>query len=461
MAKSTEKSTRKSGQGAARKARARKAAPARQAAAGAPATAASRPDDRDVERAEARDERGERAAAIDLTRDELVPTELPRAAQLELYRFMKLNRMLEERLGNLYRQGKVVGGLYSSRGQEATSVGSAYALAPQDFMGPLIRNLGSMLVRGVKPREVMMQYMAKGGSPTGGKDGNTHFGDLARGLVAPISMLGALIPVMVGVALGGKMQGKNLVALTYIGDGGTSTGDFHEGLNLAAVLAVPFVLIAEHNGYAYSTPTSRQMRIPDIARRAAGYGIPSEIVDGNDVLAVHAATCRAVERARAGGGPSLIEAKTFRMKGHAEHDDAGYVPPELFEAWRRRDPIERCERHLLGTGLATRAELAAIVEAIDRELIAEMDFALASPMPPPERAFEGVYEPAPPEVAVQAPPAAALRTAPERAASKAAAVRTAAEGTASQAAASVAAASTAAASEAAAASGSRAEGPAR
>jgi TPP-dependent pyruvate/acetoin dehydrogenase alpha subunit len=352
--------------------------------------------------------------------DRLVPTELPRGSQLELYRYMKLNRMVEERLGNLYRQGKVVGGLYASRGQEATSVGSAYALAPQDFMGPLIRNLGSMLVRGVKPREVMMQYMAKGGSPTGGKDGNTHFGDLARGLVAPISMLGALIPVMVGVALAGKMQGKDLVALTYIGDGGTSTGDFHEGLNLAAVLQVPFVLVAEHNGYAYSTPTSRQMHIPDIARRAAGYGIPGEIVDGNDVLAVHAATRRAVERARSGGGPSLIEAKTFRMKGHAEHDDAGYVPPELFETWRRRDPIERFERHLLAGGLATPAELAAIVEEIDRELVAEMDFALASPMPPPERALEGVYEPAPPEVAGPATPATPADTAAGRAATGAA-----------------------------------------
>ncbi|HEY6322243.1 MAG TPA: thiamine pyrophosphate-dependent dehydrogenase E1 component subunit alpha [Thermoanaerobaculia bacterium] len=321
----------------------------------------------------------------------LAATELSAAQQLELYRFMKLNRMLEDRLGNLYRQGKVVGGLYSSRGQEATSVGSAYALAPQDFMGPLIRNLGSMLVRGVKPREVMMQYMAKGGSPTGGKDGNTHFGDLSRGLVAPISMLGALIPVMAGVALAGRMQGRDLVALTYIGDGGTSTGDFHEGLNLAAVLGVPLVVIAEHNGYAYSTPTSRQMRIQDIAVRAAAYGIPGEIVDGNDVLAVHAVTKRAVERARAGGGPTLIESKTFRMKGHAEHDDAGYVPPELVERWRQRDPIERCERHLVAAGFATAEELARTAADIDAELVTEMDFALASPMPPPERAFAGVY----------------------------------------------------------------------
>jgi TPP-dependent pyruvate/acetoin dehydrogenase alpha subunit len=324
--------------------------------------------------------------------EKLAKTGLPREGQLDLYRFMKLTRMTEDRLGNLYRQGKVVGGLYSSRGQEATSVGSAYALEPQDFVGPLIRNLGTMLVRGVKPREVMMQYMAKSDSPTGGKDCNTHFGDISRGLVAPISMLGAVIPVMAGVALAGRMQKKDLVALTYIGDGGTSTGDFHEGLNLAAVLNVPFVLIAENNGWAYSTPTSKQMRIKNITARAAAYGIPGEMVDGNDVLAVYEATRRAVERARSGGGPTLIEAKTFRMKGHAEHDDAGYVPKHQFEEWKLKDPIERFERHLLGNDLATEDDLKAITAKIDAQLNEEVDFALASPMPPPERAFEGVYE---------------------------------------------------------------------
>ncbi|HYU36120.1 MAG TPA: thiamine pyrophosphate-dependent dehydrogenase E1 component subunit alpha [Thermoanaerobaculia bacterium] len=323
--------------------------------------------------------------------EKLARTELPRERQLELYRFMKLNRMTEDRLGNLYRQGKVVGGLYSSRGQEATSVGSAYALAPQDFIGPLIRNLGAMLVRGIKPREVMMQYMAKSDSPTGGKDCNTHFGDLARGLVAPISMLGALIPVMTGIALAARMQKKDAVALTWIGDGGTSTGDFHEGLNLAAVLNVPFVLIAENNGWAYSTPTARQMRIKDIVVRAASYGIAGEMVDGNDVLAVYEATRRAVERARGGGGPTLVEAKTFRMKGHAEHDDAGYVPPEHFEEWKRKDPIERFERYLLTNGLAGEDELRQTAAEIDEELSREVDLALASPLPPPERAFEGVY----------------------------------------------------------------------
>lgn len=323
--------------------------------------------------------------------DRLAKTDLSAERQIEIYRFLKLNRMTEDRLSNLYRQGKVVGGLYSSRGQEAVSVGSAFALGPQDIVGPLIRNLGTYFVRGVKPREIMMQYMARADGPTGGKDVNTHFGDLARGLVAPISMLGSLIPVMAGVALAGRMQGKDLVALTYIGDGGTSTGDFHEGLNFAAVLNVPFVLIAENNGYAYSTPTSKQMKIKNIVTRAAAYGIAGEMVDGNDVLAVYEATRRAVERARAGGGPTLIEAKTFRMKGHAEHDDAGYVPGGMFEEWKQKDPIERFERHLLGNGLAKEEELKRVVAEIDEELNREVDAALASPFPPPERAFEGVY----------------------------------------------------------------------
>jgi len=323
--------------------------------------------------------------------DRLARTTLSRERQLEAWRWLQLNRRVEDRLTNLYRQNKVVGGLYASRGQEAISVGSAMALEPQDVVAPLIRNLGTMLVRGVAPREVFTQYMARGTSPTGGKDCNLHFGDLSRGLVAPISMLGALIPVMAGVALAAKYQGRDFVAVTYIGDGGTSTGDFHEGMNLAAVLEVPLVVIAEHNGYAYSTPTASQMKIRDLAQRAAAYGIPARIVDGNDVLAVYEATREATAAARRGEGARMIEVKTFRMKGHAEHDDAGYVPRELLEAWREKDPILRFERHLLGEGLATREELDAIVAEVDRQLDADVDFALASPFPPPERAAEGVW----------------------------------------------------------------------
>jgi len=324
--------------------------------------------------------------------ERLAATSLGAEQQLELYRFLQLNRRVDDRLTSLYRQGKVVGGLYSSRGQEAVSVGTAYALGPRDVIGPLIRNLGALLVRGVAPREVFTQYMARATSPTGGKDCNLHFGDLGRGIVSPISMLGALVPVMAGVAFAARYRGDDFVALTWIGDGGTSTGDFHEGMNVAAALGVPLVVVAEHNGYAYSTPTARQTRLRDLAQRAAAYGVPARIVDGNDVLAVHEATRAAVALARAGGGPQLLEVKTFRMKGHAEHDDASYVPREQLAAWRARDPIERFERHLLGLGLATRERLDGILAEIDSALDADVDFALASPLPPPERAFEGVYE---------------------------------------------------------------------
>lgn len=323
--------------------------------------------------------------------DRLAKTSLPRDRQLEIYRLLKLNRLVEDRLINLYRQGKVVGGLYGSRGQEGISIGTAYALGPDDVVAPLIRNLGAMLVRGVSPREVFTQYMARGGSPTGGKDCNLHFGDLQRGLVSPISMLGALVPVMAGVGLAAKLQKKAYVAMTYIGDGGTSTGDFHEGMNVAAVLGVPLVVVAEHNGYAYSTPTARQMKIKDLAQRAAAYGVPARIVDGNDVLAVYEAARAMIEAARSGSGPQLLEVKTFRMKGHAEHDDASYVPKELFEQWQAKDPIDRFERHLLASGFTYQAELDAITARLHTELDAEVDFALASPMPPPERAREGVY----------------------------------------------------------------------
>ena len=324
-------------------------------------------------------------------RDQLAKSSLPRERQLELYRLLKLNRLVEDRLTNLYRQGKVVGGLYGSRGQEAVSIGTAFALGPDDVVAPLIRNLGAMLVRGVSPREVFTQYMARGTSPTGGKDCNLHFGDLKRGLISPISMLGALVPVMAGVGLAAKLQHRDHVAMTYIGDGGTSTGDFHEGMNVAAALGVPLVVVAEHNGYAYSTPTVRQMKIKDLAQRAAAYGIPARIADGNDVLAVYEASRAMIGAARSGLGPQLLEVKTFRMKGHAEHDDAAYVPKELFEQWKAKDPIDRFERHLLSGGLATQEELDAITGRINAELDSEVDFALASPMPPPGRAHEGVY----------------------------------------------------------------------
>jgi pyruvate dehydrogenase E1 component alpha subunit/2-oxoisovalerate dehydrogenase E1 component alpha subunit len=316
--------------------------------------------------------------------------ELERREFLELYRFLVLNRRLEDRLGKLYRQGKVVGGLYSSLGQEACSCGSAYALEDGDFIGPMIRNLGAMLVRGVAPIDVMAQYLARAIGPTRGKDLNTHFGWVDRGLIAPISVVGALIPVMAGIALEMKMHGKDNVAMTWIGDGGMSTTDFHEGLNFAAVHRLPFILIVENNGWAYSTSTSRQANVTDLAVRAKGYGCHGEIVDGNNVLAMVDVVRRARERCVAGEGPVMIEAKTFRRKGHAEHDDAGYVPAEEREYWEPRDPIDAYRRYLDGEGVGA-DELNTIENEIDQELEESVKTVLEAPFPDPAIAQEDVY----------------------------------------------------------------------
>lgn len=317
--------------------------------------------------------------------------DLTREQKVEIYRFMRLNRDLEERLVHLYRQGKVLGGLYRSLGQEATAVASAYALHKGDIVGPLIRNLGSVLVMGYSPRDVLTQYMARATAPSGGKDCNLHFGKPERGIVPPISMLGALVAVMAGVALAARLQKKNIVALTYIGDGGTSTGAFHEGFNFAAVQKLPLVLIAENNGWAYSTPFPKQTAARSLADKAIAYGVPGESVDGNDALAVYEATRRAADHARAGGGPTLIEAVTYRMKGHAEHDAQAYVPKEELEEWKRRDPIERYARQLVASGIADTAQLAAIDRAISEELELDVAYAENSPLPAPQDALRDVY----------------------------------------------------------------------
>lgn len=311
--------------------------------------------------------------------------------RIDIYRLMRLNRSLEERLVHLYRQGKVVGGLYRSLGQEATSVGSASALEKGDVLGPLIRNLGSVLVMGYTPREVLTQHLARAASPSGGKEGNLHFGRPERGVVSSISMLGALVPVMAGIALAARMQRKRTVAMTYIGDGGTSTGAFHEGLNFAAVQKLPLVVIAENNGWAYSTPFRKQTAAKSLADRAPAYGIPGVSVDGNDVIAVYDAAREAVERARSGGGPTLVEARTYRMKGHAEHDGQAYVPREELDDWARRDPIARHAERLLASGGVTSGDLEAIDRRIAEELDRDVAEAEKSPYPPADDALAGVY----------------------------------------------------------------------
>ncbi len=318
--------------------------------------------------------------------------DLTRQQYLDLYYYMRLNRAVEDTMVKLFRQNKIVGGLYSSLGQEAISVGTAYALEKKDWLAPMIRNIGALLVKGVPPRDIFTQHMAKYTSPTLGKDGTSHFGDLDKlHIVSPISMLGDLIPVMAGVAIGGRYLGQKIVTMTWIGDGGSSTGVFHEGLNFAAVQKAPFVLILENNGWAYSTPVRRQVPLENLADRAKAYGIQSYVVDGNDVAAVYSTSKEAVERARADEGPILIEAKTFRRLGHAQHDAADYVPPEMREYWEKRDPIARFEKVLTEKKLLDAKSKKEIDTKIQTLLDAERDFAENSPMPPPELAEKGVY----------------------------------------------------------------------
>jgi TPP-dependent pyruvate/acetoin dehydrogenase alpha subunit len=317
---------------------------------------------------------------------------LDKAQCVELYRWMLLNRRMEQALENLYKQGKVVGGVYFGLGQEACSCASAYALGPDDWFAPMIRNQGSQLVRGFHARDIMMQYMAKADSPTRGKDGTSHYGDIEkRNMVSPISMLGDLLPVMAGVSLGARLQGKELACLTWIGDGGQSTGASYEGINFAAVRKLGLVLIVESNLWAYSTPTEYQVAVKDLANRAIGYGIPAVIVDGTDACQVYDATREAVERAHRGEGPTMIEAKMMRMKGHAIHDAAAYVPKEMLEFWRKRDPIDRFEKFLLGKKWLTAEQNRKLIEELEKELEADREFAVNSPMPEPHTAAEGAY----------------------------------------------------------------------
>jgi TPP-dependent pyruvate/acetoin dehydrogenase alpha subunit len=341
-----------------------------------PSTAASRP-------ANVRQNSGRAAGDGSLSREQ----------KLELYYYMRLTRSLEERLVNLYRQTKVVGGLFRSLGQEADAVGSAYALdrSKGDVLSPLIRNLGSMLVQGARPNEIIKQYMAKGDSPTRGRELNIHYGDLVRGFIGQISHLGDMVPVMAGVTLSFKMRKQDRVGLVYVGDGATSTGAFHEGINFAAVQRCPLVVVIENNGYAYSTPLRKQTAAKQLVDKAIGYGIAGEQADGNDVIATYEVTKRAVDRARAGEGVTLVELITYRRKGHAEHDNQSYVPPGEIDRWAsENDPIDRYAKRLLSEGF-DQSELAAMDVRVQEEIDRATDEAEKSPMPEPTDALVGIY----------------------------------------------------------------------
>ena len=318
--------------------------------------------------------------------------ELPADLLARAHYLMRLTRALDDRGTFLHKQSKIVGGYFSQIGHEAISVAAALALGPDDVIAPMHRDLGAYLARGLHPRRILAQFLGRAGGVSRGRDANLHgMGDLSLGIIGFISHLPASTGVIVGVAHAMKLKREPRVAMCFFGDGSASQGLAHEAMNWAAVFQLPVVIICENNQYAYSTPLSRQMRIEHIADRAAGYGIPGVVVDGNDFCAVYKAACEAVERARAGGGPTLIECKTMRMRGHAIHDNQAYVPKELLEEWARRDPIERLEVHMRERGLLDDERLHALLAQIEAELDEAQAYAEASPYPEPESVTDGVY----------------------------------------------------------------------
>ena len=302
---------------------------------------------------------------------------------------MLLQRYAEERIMALYRQGRIVGSVYTGYQQEAVGAGVGLALGPDDVVAPLNREQACHYARGVPVAHVLRNFLGKATGPTFGRDGNMHFGVPERGVFPLVSMLGDLCPVVVGAALAFKRRRESRVALTFFGDGAMSTGDVHEALNLAGVLQVPVVFVAQSNQFAYSTPTRRQMVNTNLAERIeGGWSIPCERVDGTDATAVFSAARRAIERARAGAGPQAIEAVSLRGHGHAAHDDARYVPAELRAQFG--DPIERLTVRLLADGVAP-AEVDAVRTAATEEVAAALAEAEAAPPPDPSTLEHGVY----------------------------------------------------------------------
>lgn len=304
---------------------------------------------------------------------------------------MLLSRRIEERIVELYKQGRISGGCYTGIGNEATSVGAAWAMAEGDVLVPTHRDMGAHLVRGHTPLDVMRQYLKRGTAQTRGRDSGLHLGQEGSDIVGMISHLAHMMPVAVGAALAERMKGKTAAVLTTVGDGSTSLGDFHEALNFAAVHKAPVVFVIVNNQYAYSTPISIQYACERLSDRAAGYGIHGAHVDGTDVLEVVDTVREAFGRAREGEGPTLIECMTMRMRGHSEHDDFKYVSPRLLERWAEYDPVARFEAWVTQAGLVPLSRIKAMHAEVERDVESAYDAASREPDPDPDTATTGVF----------------------------------------------------------------------
>ena len=316
---------------------------------------------------------------------------LDREDLLGIYRNLLLTRGIEERGHILYKQGKIPGSFYTGRGNEAASVGVGTAMGPEDVGTPLHRDMGVHVVRGVPPWRIFAQYMGRLDGPTRGRDGNVHMADDRLGLIAMVSHLPAMLPVAVGCALAFRIREERRAALAWFGEGASARGDCHEGMNFAGTRRLPVVFVCDNNQWAYSTPTHLEYACEHVADRAEAYGFEGVVVDGTDVLAVYREAKRAIEKAREGGGPTLIECLTLRLEGHAVHDDAFYVPKEMFEEWAKRDPIERFRSWLRENADLTDDEEDEIGVEIKKILNDAMRRAEESPLPEAATVTEGVY----------------------------------------------------------------------
>lgn len=317
---------------------------------------------------------------------------LPSDQSLLLIRYMIMAREFDAAMLRLYRQGKAFGGVYSQLGNEATSVGSAYALDPKrDVLFPMHRNIGAHFVFGQNLDQLMVNHLAREGSQMRGTDGTGHYADEALHIYGNVSHLGAMLPVAAGFVLASRMRGEDCVAMTYIGDGGAQVGEVHEALNFASVHKLPLVLIIENNQYAYSTPNRLEFACEKLSDRAIGYGIHGETIDGTNVETVYEACSRAVKRARAGKGPSIIETLTMRMRGHAEHDDFAYVPKEMLAEWTAKDPVETYAKTLVSRGVLSDDDVAVLKKTTLAEMITAIDRALEKPWPAAEEGFRNVF----------------------------------------------------------------------
>lgn len=323
--------------------------------------------------------------------EELKDIGLDREDLLGIYRNMLITRGVEERGHILYRQGKIPGSFYTGRGNEGSAVAVATAMYPDDVGSPVQRDMGVHVTRGVEPWRILAHYLGRVGGPARGRDGNVHLGDMRLGLTMMVSHLPAMLPVAVGMALAIRIRQERRAAVAWFGEGSAARGDAHEAMNLAGVRRLPVVFVCDNNQWAYSTPTYLSFACERLADRAAGYGFEGVVVDGTDVLAVYREARAAIDKARSGGGPTLIESVTLRMEGHAVHDDASYVPREMFEEWGKRDPIARFRDLLLEAEVLTEGADAELNETVKRLLAEATERAEASPHPDPATLLDGVF----------------------------------------------------------------------